>query len=95
MIANHSNNAVIRSIWYHSLLLRSHLKTPSCACLPVGRDGDERCVCQRQKKTNQMLKQVQHDKMVRFRSCCHPGPCPELDSGLFRDLDFRFREFGG
>jgi hypothetical protein len=26
-------------------LLRPHLKTPSCACLPVGRDGDERCVC--------------------------------------------------
>jgi hypothetical protein len=27
-------------------------------------DGDESCVCRRQKKTDQMLKQVQHDKMV-------------------------------
>jgi hypothetical protein len=28
-----------------------------------------------------MLKQVQHDKMVWFRSCCHPEPGPELASG--------------
>jgi hypothetical protein len=28
-----------------------------------------------------------------FDSCsCHPEPCPELDSGLFRDLGFGFRE---
>ena len=54
-------------------LLRSHLKTPSCACLPVGRDGDERCVCRRQKKTKSdaetILNQVQrkvHDNRVWF-----------------------------
>jgi len=33
------------------------------------------------KKTNQMLKQVQHDMTVRFCSFCHPEPGPELDSG--------------
>jgi hypothetical protein len=36
-----------------------------------------------------MLKQVQHDK--GDCSCfCHPEPCPELDSGLIRDLGFGF-----
>jgi hypothetical protein len=38
-------------------------------------------MCRRQKKADQMLKQVQHDKMVWFRSCCHPEPGPELISG--------------
>jgi hypothetical protein len=40
-----------------------------------------------------ILSQAQHkvhDKMVWFWSCCHPEPCPELDSGLFRDLGFEF-----
>src|SRR4030043_661646 len=40
-------------------------------------DGDERCVCQRQKTANQMLKQVQHDNRIGFSSFCHP----ELGSG--------------
>ena len=40
-------------------------------------EGDERCVCQRQKIGNQMLKQVQHDSIVQFSSFCHP----ELVSG--------------
>jgi hypothetical protein len=34
-----------------------------------------------QKKTNQMLKQVQHDITVWFWSFCHPEPGPELNSG--------------
>jgi hypothetical protein len=38
------------SVPFLDFLLRRHLKTPSCACLPVGRDGDERCVCWKQKK---------------------------------------------
>jgi hypothetical protein len=33
-----------------------------------------------EKKTNQMLKQGQHDMTVRFWSFCHPEPGPELDS---------------
>jgi hypothetical protein len=37
------------------------------------------------KKTNQMLKQVQHDITVWFWSFCHPEPgpepCPETSSG--------------
>jgi hypothetical protein len=28
-----------------------------------------------------MLKQVQHNKMVGFQSCCHPEPGPEASSG--------------
>jgi hypothetical protein len=32
-------------------------------------------------RKKQMLKQVQHDMMVRFRSFCHPEPGPELNSG--------------
>jgi hypothetical protein len=38
-------------------LLRRHLKTPSCACLPVGRDGDEARLLKAE-KINQMLKQA-------------------------------------
>jgi hypothetical protein len=57
-------------------------------------DGDEKCVCRRQKKVGQMLKQVQHEKMVWFWSCCHPEPGPELDSGSIEFgisiLDFGF-----
>ena len=34
--------------------------------------------------------QVRHDErrdfMDRLYLMCHPGPCPELDSGLFQDL---------
>ncbi len=40
-----------------------------------------------------ILSQAQHkvhDKIVWLWSCCHPGPCPELDSGLVRDLGFEF-----
>jgi hypothetical protein len=33
---------------------------------------------------------VQHDDMFWFWSCCPPEPCPELDSGLVRDLGFEF-----
>ena len=33
------------------------------------------------KKTNQMLKQVQHDMTVQYWSFCHPEPSPELNSG--------------
>ncbi len=42
---------------------------------------------------SKILNQVQdlvHDKTVWFWCCCHPGPCPELDSGLVRDLGFEF-----
>jgi hypothetical protein len=38
-----------------------------------------------------MLKQVQHDKRVWFWFFCHPEPCAELVSVLFRDLGFGFR----
>jgi hypothetical protein len=41
-------------------------------------------------KVNQMLKQVQHDMMVRFWSFCHPEPGPELDSG---SIDFSISVF--
>ena len=43
------------------------------------------------KKTNQMLKQVQHDMTVWFWSFCHPEPGPELDSG---SIDFSISFFG-
>jgi hypothetical protein len=33
------------------------------------------------RKTNQMLKQVQHDMTVWFWPFCHPEPGPELVSG--------------
>ena len=36
-----------------------------------------------------MLKRIQHDMNRYNRIICHPKPCPELDSGLFRDLDFK------
>jgi hypothetical protein len=48
-------------------------------------------------RINQMLKQVQHDMMVRFWSFCHPEPGPELDSGSkdfgisVLDLEFMFQ----
>ena len=42
-----------------------------------------------------MLKQVQHDKIVWFRSRCHPEPgpepCPETTSG---SNEFRICDFG-
>jgi hypothetical protein len=64
----------------------------------AGRDGDERCVCRRQKKTTQMLKQVgttrnrvQHDRMIWFSSFCHPEPGPELVSG---SIDFGISVLG-
>jgi hypothetical protein len=41
----------------------------------------------------EMLKRVQHDKKDGVFSVCHPEPCPELVSGLFRDLGFGFRGF--
>jgi hypothetical protein len=65
------------------------METLSCACLPVGRDGDERCISRRQKK--QMLKQVQHDIAVGYSFFCHPESGPELDSG---SIDFRISFFG-
>jgi hypothetical protein len=43
------------------------------------------------KKTNQMLKQGQHDMTVRFWSFCHPEPGPELDSG---SIDFSISFLG-
>jgi hypothetical protein len=43
------------------------------------------------KKTNQMLKQVQHDMTVRFWSFCHPEPGPELNSG---SIDFSISFLG-
>ena len=76
-------------------LFRLHLKTPSCACLPVGRDGDERCVCRRQKKADQMLKQVQHDEMVRFRSCGHPELVSGSRSWVYRIWVLKPRLVGG
>jgi hypothetical protein len=60
----------------------------------VGRD--ERCVYRKQKKVNQMLKQVQkHDKKIRFSPFCHPEPgpepCPETSSG---SIELRIYDFG-
>jgi hypothetical protein len=43
---------------------------------------------------NEMLKQVQHDVMIRFCFFCHPEPSPEANSGskdfgiLVLDLEF-------
>jgi hypothetical protein len=45
------------------------------------------------RKSNQMLKRVQHDNRVGSLFC-HPEPCPELDSGLFRDLVFGSKALG-
>jgi hypothetical protein len=42
-------------------------------------------------KTNQMLKQVQHDMTVRFWFFCHPEPGPELNSG---SIDFSISFLG-
>jgi hypothetical protein len=39
---------------------------------------------------SQAQHKIQHDKIIWFWSCCHPEPCPELDSGLVRDLGFEF-----
>ena len=49
-------------------------------------DGDERCVCQREKKLNWMLKQVEHDNRVLLLCFVIPN--------LIRDLHFWFRAFG-
>jgi hypothetical protein len=59
---------------------------------PVLWTGMKSASAEGRKKSNQMLKRVQHDNRVGSLFC-HPGPCPELDSGLFRDLDLRSREF--
>jgi hypothetical protein len=45
------------------------------------------------RRSNQMLKRVQHDNRVGSLFC-HPEPCPELDSGLFRDLVFGSKALG-
>ena len=44
--------------------------------------GDERCVCQRQKIANQMLKQVQHDRAF----CSRLFVIPNQVLNLFQDL---------
>jgi len=45
-------------------------------------DGNERCVCRRQKNNfKEMLKRVQHDSKRGIPHSCHPEPGPELASG--------------
>jgi len=52
---------------------------------PVLWTGMKGASAEGRKKTNQMLKQLQHDMTVRFWSFCHsepgPEPCPETSSG--------------
>jgi hypothetical protein len=58
---------------------------------PVLWTGMKGASAEGRKKTNQMLKQVQHDMMVRFWSFCHPELGPELDSG---SIDFSISFLG-
>jgi len=48
---------------------------------PVLWTGMKGASAESRRKTNQMLKQVQHDMTVRFWSFRHPEPSPELNSG--------------
>lgn len=77
-----------------SVCQKVYLKTPS---VPVGRQARrvEGCVCRNRQKKDQMLKQVQHDKMVRFWSCCHPELVSGSRSGIFALIEIYISKKGG